>query len=134
MSDRAHDSYQRRLKDLPLGGQSALIHLTVRRFLCDTRDCPRRTVAEPFAQLTAPYVRFTTRLNHVLEHVGLALAGRAGARLADQLEGASDATKTLLPELSSGRLQLGGLITYEVAKRYISIDDSGSGLLHSVHG
>ncbi|WP_406364878.1 transposase family protein [Streptomyces sp. NBC_01546] len=51
MSDRAHDSYQRRLKDLPLGGQSALIHLTVRRFLCDTRDCPRRTVAEPFAQL-----------------------------------------------------------------------------------
>lgn len=82
----------------------------------------------------APYVRFTTRLNHVLEHVGLALAGRAGARLADQLEGASNATKTLLPELSSGRLQLGGLITYEVAKRYISIDDSGSGLLHSVHG
>ncbi|MFF4391139.1 transposase family protein [Streptomyces sp. NPDC001552] len=89
-SDRVHDSYQRRLKDLPLGGQSALIHLTVRRFLCDTRDCPRRTFAEPFAQLTAPYARFTTRLNHVLEHVGLALAGRAGARLADQLEGASN--------------------------------------------
>ncbi|MET7845380.1 ISL3 family transposase [Streptomyces sp. NPDC005356] len=84
-SDRVHDSYQRRLKDLPLGGQEVLIHLTVRRFLCGTRDCPRRTFAEPFAQLTAPYARFTTRLNHVLERVGLALAGRAGARLADQL-------------------------------------------------
>ncbi|MFB6784382.1 MULTISPECIES: hypothetical protein [unclassified Streptomyces] len=41
--------------------------------------------AEPFAQLTAPYARFTKRLNHVLERVGLALAGRAGAWLAAQL-------------------------------------------------
>ncbi|MFB7360243.1 transposase [Streptomyces gardneri] len=32
-----------------------------------------------------PHVRFTTRLNHALERVGLALAGRAGARLAAQL-------------------------------------------------
>ncbi|MFD4762761.1 transposase [Streptomyces sp. NPDC058439] len=32
-----------------------------------------------------PYARFTTRLNHVLERVGLALGGRAGARLATQL-------------------------------------------------
>ncbi|MFD4716604.1 hypothetical protein ACFWN5_44140 [Streptomyces sp. NPDC058430] len=37
------------------------------------------------AALTAPYARFTTRLNHILERVGLALAGRAGARLANQL-------------------------------------------------
>ncbi|WP_240634627.1 MULTISPECIES: ISL3 family transposase [Streptomyces] len=84
-SDRVHDSYQRRLKDLPLGEQSVVIRLTVRRFICGAQDCPRRTFAEPFTQLTAPYARFTTRLNHILERVGLALAGRAGARLADQL-------------------------------------------------
>jgi hypothetical protein len=36
-------------------------------------------------QLTAPYARFTTRLNQALERIGLALAGRAGARLAAQL-------------------------------------------------
>ncbi|MCI3273515.1 ISL3 family transposase [Streptomyces sp. 7R015] len=62
-----------------------MIRLTVRRFICGTADCPRRTFAEPFARLTAPYARFTTRLGHVLEHVGLALAGRAGARLSAQL-------------------------------------------------
>ncbi|MFE2188901.1 ISL3 family transposase [Streptomyces sp. NPDC059455] len=84
-SDRVHDSYLRKLKDLPLGGQSVVIHLTVRRFICGADNCPRRTFAEQFAQLTTPYSRFTTRLNRVLERVGLALAGRAGARLAGQL-------------------------------------------------
>ncbi|MFJ2765122.1 transposase family protein [Streptomyces prasinus] len=70
-SCRVHDSYQRRLKDLPLGGQSVVIHLTVRCFLCGAENCPRRTFAEPFARLTVPYARFTTRLNHLLERVGL---------------------------------------------------------------
>lgn len=52
-SGRAHDSYQRRLKDLPLGGQSVMIRLTVRRFICDAGDCSRRTFAEPFARRPA---------------------------------------------------------------------------------
>ncbi|MFD5068015.1 ISL3 family transposase [Streptomyces sp. NPDC058369] len=84
-SDRVHDRYQRRLKDLPLAEQGFVIRLTVRRFICGSEDCPRRTFAEPFSRLTAPHARFTTRLNHALERVGLALAGRAGARLAAQL-------------------------------------------------
>ncbi|MFD3930211.1 hypothetical protein [Streptomyces sp. NPDC058614] len=49
-------------------------------------DCPRRTFAEPFVRLTMAYARFTSRLSHALEHVGLALAGWAGARLTTQLE------------------------------------------------
>ncbi|MFC8583043.1 ISL3 family transposase [Streptomyces sp. NPDC057217] len=84
-SDRVHDRYQRRLKDLPLAEQGFVIRLTVRRFICGSADCPRRTFAEPFSRLAVPYARFTTRLNHALERVGLALAGRAGARLAAQL-------------------------------------------------
>ncbi|MCX4706814.1 ISL3 family transposase [Streptomyces sp. NBC_01373] len=84
-SDRVHDRYQRRLKDLPLADQGFVIRLTVRRFICGTADCPRRTFAEPFSRLAAPHARFTTRLNRALERVGLALAGRAGARLAAQL-------------------------------------------------
>ncbi|MFD8542067.1 ISL3 family transposase [Streptomyces rubrogriseus] len=84
-SDRVHDRYQRRLKDLPLDEQGFVIRLTVRRFICASANCPRRTFAEPFSRLAAPHARFTTRLNHALERVGLALAGRAGARLAAQL-------------------------------------------------
>lgn len=84
-SNRVHDRYQRRLKDLPLVDQGFLIRLTVRLFICGSAGCPRRTFAEPFARLAAPYARFTMRLNHALERVGLAPAGRAGARLAAQL-------------------------------------------------
>ncbi|WP_329538678.1 hypothetical protein [Streptomyces sp. NBC_01358] len=47
-SDRIHDRYQRRLKDLPLADQGFVIRLTVRRFIGGTADCPRRTFAEPF--------------------------------------------------------------------------------------
>ncbi|MFD0337203.1 ISL3 family transposase [Streptomyces sp. NPDC127117] len=79
-SDRFHDRYQPRLKDFLLAEQGFVIRLTVRRFICGAADGPRRTFAEPFSRLTAPYARFTTRLNRALERVGLAPAGRAGAR------------------------------------------------------
>lgn len=65
-SDRVHDRYQRRLKDLPLVDQGFVIRLTVRRFVCGSADCQRRTFAEPFSRLAAPHARFTTRLNHAL--------------------------------------------------------------------
>ncbi|MFJ5725914.1 transposase family protein [Streptomyces sp. NPDC093149] len=54
-SGRVHDAYQRKLKDLPLGGQSVVIWRKVRPFICCAGDCPRRTFAEPFARLTTPY-------------------------------------------------------------------------------
>ncbi|MEU3481997.1 transposase family protein [Streptomyces sp. NPDC033753] len=69
-ADRVHDRYQRRLKDLPLADQGFVIRLTVRRFICGSADCPRRTFAEPFSRLAAPYARFTTRLNRALEEWG----------------------------------------------------------------
>lgn len=110
-SERVHGLYQRRLQDLPLGEQRVVIRMKVRRFVCEARACPRRTFAEPFTQLTRPYSRFTTRLDRVLERVGLALAGRAGARLAAQL-GLGAGRMTLLrrvralpdPEFSTPRV------------------------------
>ncbi|MFF1298448.1 MULTISPECIES: transposase family protein [unclassified Streptomyces] len=42
-SNRVHDSYRRRLRDLPLAGQNVVIHLKVRRLICDTDGCPHRT-------------------------------------------------------------------------------------------
>ena len=47
-----------------------MILLTVRRFICGAAGCSRRTFAEPFSRLTAPYARFTTRLNRALDRVG----------------------------------------------------------------
>ncbi|WOX20339.1 transposase family protein [Streptomyces solicathayae] len=52
-ADRVHDRYQRRLKDLPFADQGFVIRLTVRRFICGSAGCPRRTCAEPFSRLAA---------------------------------------------------------------------------------
>jgi hypothetical protein len=53
--------------------------------ICGNAHCLRRTFAEPFAPLPAPYARINTRSNPTLERAGLAGAWRAGARLASQL-------------------------------------------------
>ena len=81
-SDRVHGTYQRRLKDLPLGERCVLIRLTVRRFICGRDGCSRRTFAEPFAQLAGPYQRFTGRLNRESHRVVDVLPTREAGPLA----------------------------------------------------
>jgi transposase len=58
-----------------------VIDLTVRRLFCESPACPRRTFAEQVEGLTLRYGRYTPTLLRMLQAVGLALAGRAGARL-----------------------------------------------------
>ena len=71
------------------------MRLTVRRFLCGLARCHVKTFAEQIPGLTSPYARFTVRAREMLTRVGLALAGRAGSRLADAL-GLPAARMTLL--------------------------------------
>lgn len=78
---RVHSRYVRTLADLPWNGVAVRLHLTVRRFLCVADDCRRRIFAERFPALTAPYARRTTRLTEVVELIGFALGGEAGARV-----------------------------------------------------
>lgn len=61
------------------------VDLEVRRFVCANTACPRRTFAEQVEGLTQRYQHRTVVLREWLERVALALAGRAGARLADML-------------------------------------------------
>jgi transposase len=62
-----------------------VIVLSVRRLWCDNHGCDRRTFAEQIPGLTVRYGRRTPLLRAVLEKLAVALAGRAGARLAGQL-------------------------------------------------
>nr|WP_280175170.1 ISL3 family transposase [Micromonospora cremea] len=82
---RVHSRYERRLSDAAVAGQPVEIRLRVRRFFCDTVRCPVRTFAEQVTGLTCRYGRRSPLLRQTLEKIGLALAGRAGARLADRL-------------------------------------------------
>ena len=84
-SCRVHDRYERRLADAPIGGCPVVIRLTVRRFRCGNPACPAVTFAEQVAGLTSRRARRTPALAAMLTAAGLALAGRAGARLAAAL-------------------------------------------------
>src|SRR4029077_13647088 len=83
--------------DAAMGGGRVLIGLTVRRFFCPAPECPVITFAEQVEGLTVRYARRTPPLAAMLTAVALALAGRAGARLAPLLG---------LPAGRSGMLRL----------------------------
>jgi len=59
--------------------------LRVRRFLCPTPTCPRRTFAERLPTVAPFRAQRTERLTHTLRAPGLALGGQHGARIAAQL-------------------------------------------------
>ncbi|WP_225845945.1 transposase family protein [Streptomyces sp. HPF1205] len=81
-SARVHGRYVRRLRDVAVGGLGVVIELSIRRFRCENAACPAATFAEQIAGLTTPQSHYTPLLRGVLTQLGLALAGRAGARLA----------------------------------------------------
>lgn len=85
VSARVHGRYRRHLADLATGGREVVIVLTVRLFVCQQPDCPVRRFAEQVDGLTERYARRSSQLRATLEKVGLALAGRASARLCSQL-------------------------------------------------
>jgi transposase len=59
-----------------------VIVLSVRRLICEDPGCVRRTFVEQVVGLTVRYARRTPVLRSMLEAIAVALAGRAGARLA----------------------------------------------------
>ena len=85
VATRVHSRYERRLADAALGGRRVEIRLRVRRFFCDAADCATRRFAEQIPELTTRYARRSLLLARALEALGLALAGRAAARLARRL-------------------------------------------------
>src|SRR5450755_3022721 len=84
-SGRVHGRYLRRLRDLACGGRPVTAGLEVRRFWCPTAGCEVRTFAEQADRLTQRHQQRTAGLRGVLEAVALAVAGRAGTRLAAAL-------------------------------------------------
>ncbi|MCQ8190124.1 ISL3 family transposase [Streptomyces rugosispiralis] len=94
-TERVHSSYLRFPADLPSGGRRVVLSLRVRRFACANTSCPRRTFAEQVPGLTRRHSRTTERLRSAMGTIGLALAGRAGARLARHI-GIATSRSTLL--------------------------------------
>ena len=101
-SRRIHSSYRRVLHDLPWQGRPVVIHVAARRFHCLNRLCARRTFAERLTDVTHRSGRRTGRLRDLQHHLGLALGGEAGARLAIRIS-APTSPDTLLRLASTRR-------------------------------
>src|SRR5262245_29416808 len=84
-SSAVHSRYQRRLADLPWGSLAVRMQLIVRKFACRQSTCARRIFTERLPDFAATYARKTMRLVNVLQAIGMALGGQAGARLAARL-------------------------------------------------
>jgi transposase len=85
LSDHVHSHYTRSLADLPCQGRIATVRVQARRFRCANSDCPRRIFTERLPEGVCPRARRSERLADVQRHLGLALGGAAGSRLADRL-------------------------------------------------
>lgn len=81
-STTVHGRYSRQITDVAVAGARVVIRLAVRRFRCLNDDCRAATFAEQVPGVSSPHSRYTPLLRGMLTTVGLALAGRAGARLA----------------------------------------------------
>ncbi|MEJ7872224.1 MAG: ISL3 family transposase [Rubrobacteraceae bacterium] len=92
---RLHSHYGRTVADLPWSGRRVRLFLRVRKFRCSQEGCPRRIFTERLPDLVESYARKTARLHEVLELVGFALGGEAGARLIRRL-GMATSPSTLL--------------------------------------
>jgi transposase len=121
VSGRVHARYSRRLTDLVIGGACLVIELVVRRFRCVNPDCSATTFTEQIKELTRPYARRTLPLQRVLTSIGLALAGRAGVRLAAGL-GIGVGRDTLLrliraiPDEPAGHVRILGVDDFAVRR------------------
>lgn len=107
-SSRVHSRYDRQVADAAIAGRPVVLRIRVRRFCCDNEGCAVRTFAEQVEGLTSRHARKSPVLRSMLESIGLALAGRAGERLARRL-GLPASRDTLLrlvravPDPPSGR-------------------------------
>ncbi len=85
VSARIHSRYVRTVAAVSWGGVPVTLRVLVRRFCCGDACCPRRIFAERLPRLVERYARRTSALRTTLQHIGIALGGAAGVRLAAAL-------------------------------------------------
>jgi|SRR5450755_58141 transposase len=85
LSEHVHSQYQRTVNDVPCGGKSVVLRLSVRKFFCLSLCCPRKVFAERLPDLAQPWARVSNRLLEELKAIGLSASAEVSERLAPRL-------------------------------------------------
>ena len=85
ISTKSHSYYTRKPQDLTWVGREFRLILTVRRFFCKEKSCPRKIFVERFGEVLPVYARKTGRMLQLIEILGFSLGGKAGAWVAQQI-------------------------------------------------
>ena len=80
-----HNTYLRRLRDLPWQGCEVELRLKARRFRCRNRACTRKIFAEPIPEVARSHARWTTRVSEIIRLIGYTAGGLPGSRILDRL-------------------------------------------------
>ena len=116
-----HSHYQRTLLDLPLCGMGLRLHLQMRRFRCNRKSCARKIFCERLPFLTQPYARTTTQQAQLLQILGMALGGNAGARISAKMHRTVSASTLLrriqaIPDPKVGSVRVLGVDDWALKK------------------
>ncbi|WP_426513166.1 ISL3 family transposase [Dactylosporangium sp. McL0621] len=84
-TERLHAYHVRRLADLPAAGRGVVVELRVRRLVCQTAGCARRTFREQVPALAHRWARRTRQLTALIADLAVVVAGRAGAAVLSRL-------------------------------------------------
>jgi transposase len=123
-SRRVHSRYDRSIADLAVGGRQMSIRLRLRRFRCAESSCEQRIFAERVPVLAERYKRRTNPLTVLLGRIGLALGGRAGARMTGHVSAGSSRSTPLrlirkLPVPEPGLLPAIGVDDFATRKGHV---------------
>jgi transposase len=86
LSERTHGSYMRSPQTLPILGMQTILHLKVRRFICDHSKCLRKTFAEPIDEVVPRFGRRSRRLNEFLNILAFETSAESTARICGKLD------------------------------------------------
>jgi transposase len=84
-SSAVHSYYHRRVGEVPCGGQSVRLALTVRKCFCRHAGCRRKIFAERLPPLVEPWAQRTVRLREQVQAIGLSTSASQGTRLSARL-------------------------------------------------
>ena len=100
-----HSYYSQKPQDLTWVGKEYRLVLSVRRFFCKEDSGPQKVFVERFGEVLPVYARKTGKMLRLIEILGFALGGKAGAWVAQQIGmeiGADTMVRILLKKPDTG--------------------------------